>query len=791
MRVPICWLQEWVDVEASPADIADRLTLAGLEVDTIEAAAPDFDGIFVARIESIAPHPDADKLRVCQVNDGTEAFVQVVCGAANAREGLIAPFARVGAVLPGDFKIKKAKLRGVESNGMLCSEQELGLADAADGLLELPADAQPGTNIRDYLDLNDSVIEIELTPNRGDCASIMGVAREVGTLFETSMRQTANSQNTVAENPTIDTPQVSISAADACTRYAGRSVSGISTDVATPIKVAERLRRGGIRSISPLVDITNWILLELGQPMHAFDQDKLVGNICVRMAVAGEELELLDGTEVVLDDQTLVIADDAGPVAMAGVMGGARTAVSESTTNLFFESACFSPLSVAGTGRRYKITSDSLYRFERGVDPNLQINALNRATAMAQELVGGIAGPVVLAQGTEPSRSAINLRLGSINGLLGVSVSEGMVEQSLTRLGVELEAQTEAGEWRCTAPSWRYDLRIEADLIEEIARIIGYEQLPAVENAVYAPLHAPASTVLSTDYFRDLMVTQGYREVVSYSFSDANAEAVFGTDNAGVLLDNPIASQLAVMRTSLWSSLLPVVQGNLARGNKSFRFFEVGRRFHKDGSEQNMLAGVATGLNADEQWGDRARTVDFFDIKADLDSMLANFRPAGSWTWAAAEHEALHPGQTANLNIGGEDVGLLGKIHPSVASALKLPNDLFWFELNRDLLSASSVEAQQVPDTPSSRRDLALLVPEKVYSQQLLDCIRETAPASLRELLIFDVYRGENIDKGYVSIAVGLIFQDESRTLTDREVDEVIEAIASKLQSEIGITIRD
>ena len=666
------WLREWVSPEMNTEELAHQITMAGLEVDAIDPVAGDFTGVVVAEIVSAEQHPDADKMRVCQVNAGGAETVQIVCGAPNARAGLKAPLATVGGVLPGDFKIKKAKLRGVESFGMLCAEQELGLSEASDGLMELSADAPVGADIREYLDLDDKIIEIGLTPNRADCLGMAGIAREVGLLNKLAVTE----PEIVPVAASIeDCFPVELLAPERCSRFVGRVIRGIDVSRPSPLWLQERLRRVGLRSIDAVVDVTNYVMMELGQPMHAFDFDKLEGGIRVRLAEQGEKIELLDGQEVALNDDTLVIADHSKALAMAGIMGGQYSAVGDNTRNLFLEVAFFTPDLMAGKARSYGLHTDASHRFERGVDFKLQVRAMERATALLLEIVGGEAGPLreSVAQGSLPERPDVSLREARIKKLLGFEMDPAEVERILSGLGLGV---TRTGDgWDCSVPSWRFDIAIEADLLEELARVYGYNRLPVTHINADLVIPAKPEQSLGLSGLRRHLAARGYREAITYSFVEPALQAVFDPGLTPVALSNPISADMAVMRTSLLPGLISALLRNTNRQQPRVRLFETGLRFlpGEDCLKQvPTLAMVVTGDRFAEGWAGKSEPVDYFDLKGDLESLLALTRAEGSFSFAAATRDALHPGQTAMLLREEETVGFLGALHPSVCSELGL-----------------------------------------------------------------------------------------------------------------------
>ena len=791
MKFNESWLREWVKPKAETADLVHQLTMAGLEVDGVEPAAELFNGVVVAEVKSTAPHPDADKLTLCEVSDG-EGVHQVVCGAPNVRAGLKVPFARIGAVLPGDFKIKPAKLRGQSSHGMLCGASELGLEDIVDGLLELPADAPVGHDIRDYLHLDDAVIDVDLTPNRADCLSVRGIAREAGVLYREAV--TEPSMKAVAAESTR-THAVTVSAPDACPKYLGRVIEGVDLSATTPLWMRERLRRAGLRSIDPVVDVTNYVLLELGQPLHAFDLAKLDGAIDVRKAKAGEKIILLDGQALMLRDDTLVIADQKQALAVAGVMGGADSAVSENTRDIFLECAFFAPLAIAGKARSYGLHTDSSHRFERGVDPALQELAIERATALIIDVAGGKAGPVtaVVEEDTLPKPAEVELRASRIHDMLGLSLAASEVEDILARLGMEVLIQESGKRWTVLAPSWRFDIEREEDLIEELARVYGYARLPSRLPQVTAEPQLDESR-LPVRRLVDALQSRGYLEVITYSFVDPAIQAVIAPSVTPLPLANPISSELGVMRTTLWAGLLGCARHNLNRQVDRLRIFETGLRFVPEAGglkQEPMLAGLIFGPALPLHWGEKPRACDFFDLKGDVQALLG-LSGAADWTFVPAEREGLHPGQCAEVRRDGVLAGWLGKLHPGVAAALDLPENIYLFELRNDvILSAYVPKFSEISTQPAVRRDLAFVLSADVPAGEVLAAVRRASGASLRDVRIFDVYQGDRVAAGTKSLALGLTFQEHSRTLGEAEISTLIEAVVSLLKQEFNAHLRD
>lgn len=784
------WLRKWVDHGLSPEQLGHRLTMAGLELDGIEPAAPAFSGVVVGHVLAVEPHPDADKLRVCQVEDGSEETAQVVCGAPNVHVGMRVPFARIGAVLPGDFRIKKAKLRGVASQGMLCSAKELGLAEASEGLMPLPSDAPTGADVRDYLGLDDAILEVDLTPNRADCLSLAGIARETALLTGRPLHVPD-----IDPVPAVHAERlaIDIQAPAACPRYAGRVIHGVNPKAATPLWMKERLRRSGIRSISPLVDVTNYVLIELGQPMHAFDLTKLDGGIVVRLAGAGESLTLLDGQTVTLDPDVLVIADHRAAQAMAGVMGGEGSAVSDATTDIFLESAFFAPEAIAGRARRHGLHTDSSHRFERGVDPALAVRALERATQLVLDICGGKPGPVVdIQSGEGQERPPISLRAARIERLLGAQIAEEEIDGILDRLGCRVHPV--AGGWQVTPPSFRFDLAIEADLIEEVARVHGYDNLPSRAHP-YAPAIRPEPEArVAVDRLRELLVDRGYQEAITFSFVDPAVEALFAPGAEPLRLANPISSELAVMRSTLWAGLVKAVQHNLNRQQDRVRLFETGLSFVGQGEalvQTPQLAGILCGDVLPEQWGASARPADFFDLKGDVEALLGLAHLGERVEYRVESHPALHPGQSARIHLDGRPIGWLGALHPALEKTLDLGRRTLVFELELNEITKGCVaKFEPLSKFPGIRRDIAVLVDEAVQASQLAAAIQACRIPELREFHVFDTYTGKGVPTGRKSLALGLILQDLSRTLTDDEVESIVKTVVARLGDDVGADLR-
>ncbi len=791
MKISEQWLREWVNPALSSEELAHQITMAGLEVDAIEPVAGAFSGVIVARIISAEPHPDADKLQVCQVDTGSET-VQIVCGAPNARAGLRAPLAQVGAVLPGDFAIKAAKLRGVESRGMLCAEKELGLSDANAGLMELAADAPVGADLRRYLGLDDKVIEIGLTPNRADCLGIAGIAREVGLLNRLPVQPPALE----AVSATIgDVFPVELQAPERCPRYVGRIIRGVDLSRPSPLWLQEKLRRCGIRSIDAVVDVTNYVQLELGQPMHAFDLDTLSGGIVVRTARAGEALELLDGQTLELTADTLVIADHAAAVAMAGIMGGQRSAVSARTSNILLEAAFFAPDLLAGKARAYGLHTESSHRFERGVDFELQVVAIERASQLLLSIVGGEAGPVnqAVAAAHLPVRPPVCLRASRIGKMLGLELPAAEVERILSGLGLGVVASADG--WTCSVPSWRFDIAIEADLLEELARVHGYDRVPATHIRAALVMPPRPEARLSVRQLRRHLAARGYREAITYSFVDPKLQRLFDPELAPVALANPISADMAVMRTSLLPGLVGAVLRNTKRQQPRTRLYETGLRFLPGAGglrQVPTLAMVVGGPRFAESWAVAGQAADFFDLKGDLESLFALTRDPAGVQFAAGERAALHPGQTAAITRNGQPVGYIGALHPAAQAALDLVAPLYVCEIDLEaLLQGPLPRFTELSRFPEVRRDLAVVVDKSLPAADLMANVRAAAGSYLKDLRLFDVYEGKGIDPKRKSVALGLTFRDHARTLSDEDVNLAVDQVIDSLQKNFKAELRN
>ena len=777
------WLRTMVNPSLSSEELSHVLTMAGLEVEELDPVAPEFSGVIVAEIISAEKHPDADRLQICRVDVGSDEPLQIVCGAANARPGLKAPCALVGAALPG-FEIKRAKVRGVESFGMMCSAKELGLAEESSGLLELPEDAPIGSNIREWFDLDDRLITLKLTPNRSDCLSIAGIAREVSALTGTATTLLEVTPSPAALN---EQKMVLVEAPEACPRYTGRMIRGVNAAAVTPDWMKRRLERSGLRSISAIVDVTNYVLLELGQPLHAFDLAKLRGDIRVRMARPGEAMELLNRQPIDLTPDYLVIADDGGPVALAGIIGGASTAVDGGTADIFLESAFFSPAAIVGKARRLNFSTDSSYRFERGVDFAATVQALERATNLIIEICGGSAGPVTEVRAELPVRSAVPLRLEKLRRVLGVTLDADAVAGLFKRLNMVYSRHD--GEFSVTPPSYRFDITIEEDLIEEIARLYSYEKILPVAPKANMRMLPVAESSRSDHALRQLMVANDYQEVVTYSFVEEAWEKDLIGNPAPVRLFNPIASNMSVMRSSLWGCLLDALIYNINRKQERVRLFELGTCFARQGSGYShvtRIAGVCYGHALPDQWGEAARSIDFYDVKADVEALTrARAR------FIAATHPALHPGQSAQVMVNGKHIGWLGGLHPKWQQHYQLPSGVVMFELALDpLLEREIPKYSEVAKFPSVRRDLAVVVDETVPAQALIDAMMAARADVINEIALFDQYRGKGIEQGKKSLAFLVVMQDTQKTLTDEEADSAVAGLLSELARKHGAVLR-
>lgn len=786
------WLRSLVNPTVSQEELVARLSMAGLEVDGVDPVAEAFSGVVVGEIVAIEQHPDADKLRVCQVSNGSDTF-QVVCGAPNARQGIKIPFAMIGAKLPGDFSIKKAKLRGIESNGMLCSAKELGLSDDNAGLMELPCDAPVGKDLRDYLDLNDIVIEVDLTPNRGDCLSLRGIAREVGALYKQPMEELVIDEVQPTANDKVN---VDVISSKDCPRYVSRVIKNVDVSKPTPMWMVERLRRSGIRSIDAVVDVTNYVMVELGQPMHAFDLAEIDKGLVVRMAHENETLTLLNGQEVTLRSDTLLITDHTKPLAIAGIMGGEHSGISPKTKDLLLEAAFFNTITVAGKARSYGLHTDASHRFERGVDWQLAPLAMERATALLLDIVGGSAGPVVdvVSKSDLPTINHIVLRAERLNKILGIALSDEEVEQLLLPLGLTLQVKS-AGIWDVTVPSYRYDIAIEEDLVEEIARLYGYNHLPVrYPQARLAPHANKQEAELNKKTLRDILVARGYQENITYSFIDPKLFKLFNPDQEPLLLANPISSDMSAMRVSLWPGLIKSLQYNINRQQDRVRIFECGLSFKgqlADLKQESMIAGLIMGTRLPQGWANAKDRVDFYDVKGDVEAILGLVGSLEQYQFTPTQHTALHPGQAAAIMREGTRVGYVGALHPELAKILDIDVPVYLFELSLGKIQQGILPAfKELSRFPEVSRDLSVLINKSVIADKFVSTIKAAAGDYLTKIQLFDIYEGSAIGDNQKSIAVRLSWRHPERTLTDDEINIFFQAIIVVLEEQFNATLR-
>ncbi|MCX2944592.1 phenylalanine--tRNA ligase subunit beta [Rahnella perminowiae] len=795
MKFSELWLREWVNPAISSEALSDQITMAGLEVDGIEPVAGAFNGVVVGEVVECGQHPNADKLRVTKVNVGGDRLLDIVCGAPNCRQGLKVAVATVGAVLPGDFKIKAAKLRGEPSEGMLCSFSELGISEDHDGIIELPLDAPVGTDIREFLKLDDTTIEISVTPNRADCLGILGVARDVAVINQLPLVEPE--MNPV--KATIDaTISIDVQAPQACPRYLGRVVKGINVKAPTPLWMREKLRRCGTRSIDAVVDITNYVLLELGQPMHAFDLNRISGGIVVRMARPGEPLTLLDGTQAKLAEDTLVIADHEKALAMAGIFGGEHSGVNDETQDVLLESAFFAPLSITGRARRQGLHTDASHRYERGVDPKLQFKAIERATALLLSICGGEAGPVIDAtsEADLPKAATIILRREKLDRLIGHHVEDAQVTDILTRLGCQV--QHHADHWVAVAPSWRFDMQIEEDLVEEVARVYGYNNIPDVPVKASLVMTKHREANLSLKRVKNLLVDRGFQEAITYSFVDPKVQALLHPGEDALILPSPISVEMSAMRLSLWSGLLTSVVNNQNRQQSRVRLFESGLRFVPDtqadlGIRQDvMLSGVISGTKNEEHWDLARQAVDYYDLKGDLEAILELTGKMNNVQFKVEANPALHPGQSAAIYLHGERIGFIGVVHPELERKLDLNGRTVVFELLWNKVADRVLpDAKEISRFPANRRDIAVVVAENVPADDILAECKKVGANQVVGVNLFDVYRGKGVAEGYKSLAISLVLQDTGRTLEEEEIAATVAKCVEALKQRFQASLRD
>ncbi|SEI10844.1 phenylalanyl-tRNA synthetase beta subunit [Rheinheimera pacifica] len=795
MKFSEAWLREWVNPAIDTNTLSEQLSMAGLEVDGIETVAGQFSGVVVGEVVECGQHPDADKLQVTKVNVGGNELLDIVCGAKNCRKGLKVAVATVGAVLPGDFTIKAAKLRGQPSNGMLCSLSELGMAEDSDGIIELPHDAPVGQNIRQYLQLDDHIIEVDLTPNRADCLGIKGLAREVGVLNKQAV---CEPQITPVAAAISDKKGITLSAPDACPRYLGRIVRNVNVQAPSPLWLTEKLRRCGVRSIDAVVDITNFVLLELGHPMHAFDLANIDGDINVRLATEGEKLVLLDESEVTLKANTLLIADNSKALAMAGVFGGLHSGVTAQTKDVFLESAFFAPLAIAGKARQYGLHTDASHRYERGVDPQLQHAAMERATALLLQICGGEAGPVVEAVSEQhlPAVANISLTEAKLARILGISIAKAEVTAIFSRLGLNVNETADG--WQVSVPGYRFDISIAEDLIEEVARVYGYNSIPNVAPQAALKMRSFNEAELNVQRLRTVLVDRGYQEAITYSFVDPKVQQQLFPQQTALVLPNPISADMSAMRLNLWPGLLQTVQYNQNRQQSRIRLFEYGLKFIPDATaeggvrQEAVIGGVIVGSMHNEHWNMESRTADFYDVKGDVEALLAQTSATEQFRFVTAEHSALHPGQTAAIYRGDMLAGYVGALHPEAERKLGIKGKAYLFELNVAALGLRDiVQARELSKYPANRRDLALVVKSEVRFADIAATIKKVGGNQLVDLKLFDVYTGPGVAEGFKSLAIALTLQDIARTLEDKDIQQLVNQVVNALGEEFNATLRD
>ncbi len=792
MKIAESWLREWVNPDLDTEALAHQLTMTGHEVDGVEPQGEGLADVIIAEVLEAEQHPNADRLRVCQVSDGSGETLEIVCGAPNAVAGMKTPLAKPGVTLPNGLTLKQAKIRGVVSNGMLCSAEELGLGQDSDGIIRLPDEAPVGTPLIDFLSLPDATIDLSLTPNRGDCFSVLGIARYVSALSGEPLK---SADVAPAEVTIKDQIPVEIGFDEGCPAFAGRLIRGIDPNAQSPIWMAERLRRSGLRPISPVVDITNYVMLELGQPLHAYDAAKVQGTIRPRLAEKGEKVTLLDGKDVELNPDTMVITDDSGVIGLAGIMGGLSTAVSDDTTDVYFEGAFWTPVHIAGRARAYGMHTDASMRFERGVDPQGQARAVERASELLLDIAGGQAGPIeVHGDGKAlPQPSQIHLRPDRLSALLGVEIADQQVAEILTRLDMQV-TETNDG-WDVIAPAFRFDIAIEADLIEEVARIFGYDNIPTATAIAETPLEPLTETQIDTADVADVLIGRDYQEVVTYSFVEPSLDQTVTGETSELVLTNPISSEMSVMRSSLLPGLLQAAASNVARQQSRVRLFEIGKAFTGKLGEHDepvCIGGVIVGARQPEQWGGAAQPVDFYDIKSDVEAVIGLLAENISIQFEETTHPALQPGQAAALVRDGEQIGVVGKLHPRLKKPFDLKPDAFVFELDATKTLSTAIPIEKpVSKFPSIRRDIAVVVDEKVRAADLVGEVENAIGELVKEVRIFDVYQGQGVEAGRKSVALGLILQETSRTLTDDDADSAMAATVQKLQAKFGAELRE
>ncbi|WP_440683294.1 phenylalanine--tRNA ligase subunit beta [Cysteiniphilum halobium] len=793
MKFSHSWLENYLDKKLEVSVLSEKLTNAGLEVDSVEAVAPDFSEVVVGQIKKIEKHPDADKLNICEVDIGEDELVTIVCGAPNIYAGMKAPVAKIGACLPGDFKIKKSKLRGQSSDGMMCSQKELGLSDESEGLMDLPEYAPIGIDIREYLQLDDHIIEVDLTPNRADCLSVYGIAREVAALTNSKLKSLGNIEINITKGVQ---KQVLSHVSEACPRYFGRMIYNINAQAQTPLWMKERLRRSGLRSISVIVDITNYVLLELGQPLHAFDADKIGNTVYARMAKSNEKITILDETEVTLKSDTLVIADDENVLAIAGVIGGLDSSVTNNTQNIFLESAYFTPKAIAGKARQYGLHTDSSHRFERGVDPKLCQYAIDYAARLIIDIAGGEIGEVVKADYYKETPIEISLRLNKLNSILGMDFSANFVEEVLTALNIMLKPIKDASnevKWLAIAPSYRFDMAIEEDLIEEVGRVYGYQNLPMTLPKVTLSQQQVSEQVITLSTLKNTLINRGYHEVINYSFIDPKWDALF-FDAQGLVLQNPISQDMSVMRQGLIPGLVATFKANLNRQQSRIRLFEEGTCFQSAEAlahEYSHFAGLVYGNINPLNWQEKTAS-DFYSVKADVEALLQLNKKTVNYV-ICEDIDWLHPGQSAYIYQNGEKVGVIGVLHPNVMKVLQIKGKspvVFELQTSR-ILNKDIAQFMAISKYPSVSRDIAVIVDCHISAQSLIDAVNKADVSLLNQVDLFDVYQGDNLPENKKSIALNLTFQDKTQTLTDELMNNAMRKILKSLKENANANLRE
>jgi phenylalanyl-tRNA synthetase beta chain len=784
------WLRQFVNPSVDSETLMHQLTMAGLEVDGHEPACLPFEGLVVAEVKSVSKHPDADKLHICEVDCGEKENLTIVCGAPNVMEGMRTVLAKVGASLADKPILEAVALKGVTSYGMLCSASEIGLGEDNDGIIELSAYEPIGKSLKELVDIDDNIIEISLTPNRGDCLSLRGIAREVAVFNK--IGTTENKINSVKAISKASR-NIKLTAETACPRYVGRVIENVDVSVQTPLWLSEKLRRSGIRSINIVVDITNFVLLELGQPMHAFDNDYLKGDIEVRYPKEGEQLKLLDESEHKLKPETLVISDDSGPLAMAGLMGGFDSAVTTQSKNIFLESAFFKPEVIIGEARLYGLHTDSSHRFERGVDPQLQKNAIERATELIIQLCGGEAGSITekISNDNLPKNKEVILRKAQINRILGIELEDQFVTETFSSL--EMSCKYKEKQWFVVAPSHRFDINIEVDLIEELARIYSYDAISVAIPNNHLKMSIPNPVHISVKQIREILINRDYQEVITYSFIDPEHNKLLKDKEKTLVLANPIAPELSEMRTSLLPGLLNSLQYNVKRQRERVRIFETGLVFEGDVDlkQESHIGGLIYGNTHEKQWDIKNISTDFYDMKSDVGAIIYSAVEADRIELRKSEFEILHPGQAVDVLIDGNKVGCYGQLHPKIASKFDLNNDVYLFEFNIKSLNRNSVvKYQPISKFPSVKRDISILIDEEIPLAEVMSSVKNNATNALSNLELFDVYQGEGIEKEKKSLALGLTFQVTSSTLRDEEVETIMGNIIDGLYNKFGAKLR-